>query len=480
MTGSLNALGIRGVYLAMHETQVPQIEFSRLVMAYRDGEETPLPPEGVRMRTSDIIPAGFEPPVGVRFSWMVVPLFLNFEANDQLGYAVFEIDRAQGEICQALGEQLGSPLKGALVLEELAHDMAERRDAEENLARELQAFLAVVDAASEGDLTRRGSASQETLARISTSVNGMLQQFSTILAEVRSAAELVTQSSTEILTAATAIASGAERSSDQVQASTVSVEEMSASMDAVWKNAADSAEGTRLILEHVRHSDASVGAAHEAMARIDAAVQSTAEKMRLLETRTEKISEVIGVIESIAKRLKLLALNASITAAQAGEAGRGFAVVADEVRRLAESSTAAVAEVASRVEGIVSDTQPAIESMEKAMAEVVEGRTVSEQARGSLREVSSLIQASAGISSQIAAASREQAQATKLVAQAMQAVSMHTSRSTTNAREASVSVRRLVTLAEQLDRAVSRFKIDAGASRAVAQDRMTLPNRSLR
>jgi twitching motility protein PilJ len=397
---------------------------------------------------------------------MVVPLYSDFEANEQLGYAIFEVQGLKGEICYRLGEQLASPLKGALVLEGLARDVAERRTAEEQLARELRSFLKVVDAAAEGDLTRRGVATEDTLAKISNSVNGMLQQFSGLLAEVRQAAALVTRSSNEILSAATEIAVGAQHSSDEVMTSTSSVEEMAASMDEVCSHAADSADRARQVLEHVRQSDTSVQAAHDAMARIDAAVEGTATKMRLLERRTAEISDVIGVIESIAKRSKLLALNASIAAARAGEAGAGFGVVAEEVGRLAESSTAAVADVARRIEGIVTDTQPALDSMEKATREVAEGRALSEKARGSLRIISALVQSSADLSSQIAAASREQAEASKLMVKAMQAVSTDAARSSANAQETSDQVRRLVALAERLDRAVSRFRVDEGAGAA--------------
>jgi len=234
-------------------------------------------------------------------------------------------------------------------------------------------------------------------------------------------------------------------------------------MGQVSRNAESSAERAGLVLEHVSQGDSCVDAAYVAMTKIDSAVLGTAEKMRLLERRSGEIFEIIGLIEEIATQSKLLSLNAAIEAAHAGEAGRGFAVVADEVRRLADSSTQATKDVSQRIQAIVQETQAVLVAMENAMREVKEGRALSERARASLHEISTLVRDSAQLSMQIAGASREQAQATRHVAEAMQTISNITIESAAGANETNKAVQDLVSLSDQLNRAISRFKIQGTA-----------------
>jgi twitching motility protein PilJ len=194
------------------------------------------------------------------------------------------------------------------------------------------------------------------------------------------------------------------------------------------------------------------------MTRIDSAATQTAEKMKILEKRTGEVFEIIGLIEEIASRSTLLSLNAAIEAAHAGDAGRGFAVVAEEVRRLADRSGEATKNVAAIVEGMVEEVKGVLDAMQAAMREVKQGRALSEQARGSLREVSTLVQDSVALASQISGASREQVQATTTVAEAMQTISNVSLESTAGADETTKAVGDLVRLSEQLNQAISRFK----------------------
>jgi methyl-accepting chemotaxis protein len=180
--------------------------------------------------------------------------------------------------------------------------------------------------------------------------------------------------------------------------------------------------------------------------------------MKILEKRTGEVFEIIGLIEEIASRSTLLSLNAAIEAAHAGDAGRGFAVVAEEVRRLADRSGEATKNVAAIVEGMVEEVKGVLNAMQAAMREVKQGRALSEQARGSLREVSTLVQDSVALASQISGASREQVQATTTVAEAMQTISNVSLESTAGANETTKAVGDLVRLSEQLNQAISRFK----------------------
>jgi PAS domain S-box-containing protein len=356
------------------------------------------------------------------------------------------------------------PLRGAngtiTGLVGISRDITARRQAEERLASDLTTFQQTVDVVAKGDLTRKGQEGADTVGQIARSVNGMIAGFSAILVEVRDAALSVSSSSSEILAAATEISKGAEFGSDRVHSTSSSVEEMAAAVTQVSRNAIASAERARQVLEHVQQGDRAVDATYLGMTRIDAAVLQTAEKMRLLEQRSQEIFEIIGLIEEIASQSKLLSLNAAIEAAHAGAAGRGFGVVADEVRRLAESSTEATKNVSERVDAMRQEMETVRQATENAMREVRDGRVLSEQARQSLREISTLVQDSVNLASQISGASGEQVEATKTVAEAMQTIADVTAQSAIGAKETTKAVQDLVRLSERLTHAISRFQID--------------------
>ncbi len=342
----------------------------------------------------------------------------------------------------------------------ISKDITERKLAEEKLDRDLKAFLEVVSAVAQGDLTRRGQEGDDTLGSIARAVNQMLDGFSSIVSSVRDTAFSVSTSATEILAAANQIAKGAKYGSDELHSTTSAVEEMAASMTEVSRSAEQTADAASQALEHVRQGEGAANAAASGMTRIDAAVSEAAEKMRLLERRSQQIFEIIALIQEIASQSNLLSLNASIEAAHAGDAGRGFGVVADEIRHLANRSSEAIKDVTRIVEGIVDETRQVLSAMENGLREVRAGLELSERAQRSLHEIQTLVERSATLTDQIFAASREQALATQTVSQAMQTIANVTQQSSAGANETTKAVKDLVAMAEQVNHAISLFKVD--------------------
>ncbi|MEK6409243.1 MAG: methyl-accepting chemotaxis protein [Acidobacteriota bacterium] len=341
----------------------------------------------------------------------------------------------------------------------IKRDVTARRLAEESLERNLKEFLTMVSSVSEGDLTKRGGETDNTLGRVIQSVNKMLDDFSLMLTEVKQIGLSVSSSATEILAAAEQIAVGSQRQADEITNTSSAVEEMAASMNQVSKNADASADAARRALDKAEHGDKSVRDTSEAMSRIDSAVQQTAEKMRLLGIRSSEISEIIDLIDEIAAQTNLLALNAAIEAAHAGEAGLGFSVVADEIRKLAERSARATRDVGNLIKSIQNETSEALTAMEVGMKEVRGGSYLANEASTALRDISEAVRQSSELIEEISAASEEQARVTSNVAGAMQTISSITLETSAGAHQTAQTIEGMVGLADRLNKAISQFKV---------------------
>lgn len=341
----------------------------------------------------------------------------------------------------------------------ILRDVTEREQAEAVFEKSMQDFLAIASLVSDGDLTRRADEGDETLGKVIEAVNRMLDNFSGMVTQVKQIGLSVSSSATEILAASEQIAAGSQRQADEITNTSSAVEEMAASMTQVSRNAEASAEAARRALDMAETGDRSVRFTTEAMTRIDAAVQQTADKMRNLGKRSTEISEIINLIDEIASQTNLLALNAAIEAAHAGQAGLGFSVVAEEIRKLAERSARATRDVGSLIKTVQSEINEALGAMDYGLKEVVSGSQVAIEASTSLRDISSAVRQSAELIEEISAASEEQARITRNLAEAMQTISSITLETSAGAHETAQTLQGMVELSEHLNKAISQFKV---------------------
>jgi twitching motility protein PilJ len=237
------------------------------------------------------------------------------------------------------------------------------------------------------------------------------------------------------------------------------VEQLTVSMKQVSNNAEASAEAARRALDAAEQGNRSVRETVEGIRRIHSSVEATAQRIKALGDRSLEVSEIVKVINDITEQTNLLALNAAIEAARAGEAGRGFAVVADEVRKLAEHSRTAAKDIAALIKSIQAETNDAVVVMEEGTKEVEIAAKLADQAGSALDAISSVVRQSAELVQEISLASKQQVRGTEGVAHTMQIISNITRRTSEGVRQTARTVEQLVHRSEQLNEALSQFRI---------------------
>lgn len=335
------------------------------------------------------------------------------------------------------------------------------QQAQDTLQKSVTEFLTIVSQIARGDLTLRGKVTNDALGNVVDSVNYMLDNFSKVIERVRNAAVDVSSSANEILISSEEMAGGASQQDQEITNTSSAVEELTVSMKQVSNNAEASAEAARRALDAAEQGNRSVRDTLDGMQRIRSSVQATAKKIKSLGDRSLEISEIVNVINDITEQTNLLALNAAIEAARAGEAGRGFAVVADEVRKLAEHSRTATKDIAALIKAIQAETNEAVVVMEEGTKEVEVGARLADQAGKALEAISSVVRQSAELVQEISLASKQQVRGTEGVANAMQIISSITRQTSQGTRQTARTVEQMVKLSEQLNEALSQFKISA-------------------
>jgi methyl-accepting chemotaxis protein len=357
-------------------------------------------------------------------------------SNDELGYIADNLNRAVAKVSKATSNQ----------------------DANDALQKSITDLLTVINQVARGDLTLRGKVTNDALGNVTDSINYMLDNFTKVLERVRKAAMEVTACSNNILVAADQMQAGATQQDQEITNTSSAVEELTVSMKQVSNNAEASAEAARRALDAAEQGNRAVRDTLEGMQRIRASVQATAKKIKSLGDRSLEISEIINVINDITEQTNLLALNAAIEAARAGEAGRGFAVVADEVRKLAEHSRSATKDIAALIKAIQAETNEAVVVMEEGTKEVEGGAALADQAGRALDAISNVVRQSAELVQEISLASKQQVRGTEGVAHAMQIISSITRQTSQGTRGTVTTVSQLVKLSDLLNEALAQFR----------------------
>jgi twitching motility protein PilJ len=328
--------------------------------------------------------------------------------------------------------------------------------------RNQEAIMRLLDemgSLAEGDLTVKTTVSEDITGAIADSVNYAIDELRSLVTTINETSEQVSSSAQETQTTARHLANAAEQQAQQISSATSAINQIVSSMDIVSKDSAESADVAERSVKIASHGAEVVRETISGMDSIRDQIQETSKRIKRLGESSQEIGSIVELINDIAEQTNILALNAAIQAASAGEAGRGFAVVADEVQRLAERSTSATKRIETLVQTIQSDTNEAVNSMEQTTAEVVAGARLAEDAGSALGDIERVSHDLSALIQNISTAAREQSAAATDVSHSMNAIQEITSQTSQGASQTADSIGTLAQLASDLRRSVAHFKL---------------------
>ncbi|MDR3324006.1 MAG: methyl-accepting chemotaxis protein [Zoogloeaceae bacterium] len=312
---------------------------------------------------------------------------------------------------------------------------------------------------ADGDLTTTATVSEDITGAIADSINYTIEELRALVGRINDAAGEVTQA-TEIARQTSAeLLEAAEQQSAKIGSAGESATHMAQSMNSVSTQANKSADVARASLSAAEKGATAVEDSIRGMNEIREQIQETAKRIKRLGESSQEIGEIVELISDITEQTNVLALNAAIQAASAGEAGRGFTVVAEEVQRLAERSAEATKQIAALVKTIQTDTQEAVSAMEESTQGVVEGARRSDVAGQALSEIGRVSHDLASLIEHISTATQKQAQAATQVAGLMQDILHITEQTSTGTSRTAGTVDKLAVLAAELKGSVAGFKV---------------------
>jgi methyl-accepting chemotaxis protein len=367
------------------------------------------------------------------------------------------------------GDELGSLATSLNAMLDNTLTLIQTREERDAMQAAVIKMLDQVSGAAEGDLTVEAEVTADVTGAIADSFNFMIAQLREIVSGVQEATLQVSSSAEEIQATAEHLAQGSEAQATQISDTAAAIDEMAVSIQQVSENATQSATVGTQALTNAQQGTRAVENTIEGMNRIRDQVQETAKRIKRLGESSQEIGEVVQLIDDIADRTSILALNASIQAAMAGEAGRGFAVVAEEVERLAERSTDATKQIETLVRTIQNETSEAVTAMEDATREVVEGSMLADQAGQALGEIEAVSNRLAELIQSISLAAKQQARGSETLAKSMDEIAEVTQQTAAGTKQAAASISTLALLADELRASTSTFKLPNGNGHEPAQ-----------
>ncbi|MGV7194228.1 methyl-accepting chemotaxis protein [Xanthomonas axonopodis] len=331
-------------------------------------------------------------------------------------------------------------------------------------SRNQQAIMRLLDEISslgEGDLTVKASVTEDMTGAIADAINYAVDELRHLVTTINDTSAKVAVSTQETQATAMQLAEAAGQQANQITTASERISEIAASIEQVSRNSTESAEVAQRSVVIAAEGAGVVRETIQGMDQIRDQIQETSKRIKRLGESSQEIGSIVELINDISEQTNILALNAAVQAASAGEAGRGFAVVADEVQRLAERTSGATRRIEGLVQTIQADTNEAVSSMEQTTSEVVSGARLAEDAGTALTEIERVSNALNNLIKNISIAAHQQSAAATDITQTMGVIRQITSQTSQGAEQTAESIGNLAELAADLRRSVADFKLPA-------------------
>jgi twitching motility protein PilJ len=337
-----------------------------------------------------------------------------------------------------------------------------RKHAETENASNQEAILRLLDEMgnlADGDLTTYATVTEDFTGAIADSVNYTIDALRDMVTTINETSGQVSSAARQTQETAQHLTEASTHQADEIATATTSINEMAVSIDEVSKNSEETSDRAMKSVEFAKKGGETVRRNIDGMDRIRETIQETSKRIKRLGESSQEIGDIVELINDIAEQTNILALNAAIQAAMAGEAGRGFAVVADEVQRLAERSSNATKQIEALVKTIQTDTNEAVISMEQSTAGVVNGARLAEESGEALDEIQKVSDDLAGLIQNISASARQQSKAAGNISETMHVIQEITTQTSAGTNETSASIGNLAGLADEMGHSVAGFKL---------------------
>ncbi len=326
----------------------------------------------------------------------------------------------------------------------------------------LKRSVEFAEAVAGGDLTHRLDMKREDeIGILSNALNGMVKELREVISKMTSASDTVSSAATQLSASSEQMATGTEEVAAQAGTVATAGEEMAATSMEIAQNCSMAAESSKRATDSAMSGASIVTQTVSLMNQIAQRVKESAATVENLGSRSDQIGEIIGTIEDIADQTNLLALNAAIEAARAGEQGRGFAVVADEVRALAERTTKATKEIGQMIKAIQAETKGAVDIMEDGVKDVESGTAEAAKSGEALQDILDQINTVSMQVSQMATAAEQQTATTTEISSNMQQITEVIQDTARGAEESASAAGQLAKMAEELQNLAGHFKLVA-------------------
>jgi len=369
---------------------------------------------------------------------------------------------AAGPLMLAVLGALAGLLMLILVYALIGNARRREQESKEQNERNQQAILRLLDEMgdlADGDLTVNATVTEDVTGAIADSINYAIEALRNLVTTINETSVQVSTSAQESRATAMHLAEASGHQAKQISSASAAIGDMTKAIDQMAMDATDSADIAQRAVDIAAKGADTVDKTIHGMDTIREQIQETSKRIKRLGESSQEIGDIVELIDDIADQTNILALNAAMQAAMAGEAGRGFAVVADEVQRLAERSSNATKQIEALVKTIQADTNEAVSSMESTTSEVVSGARFSEDAGEALKEIEAVSKFISERITLVAESAQDQTRSSEHINETMSVIQEITTQTSDGTSQTATSIGMLADLAEDLQHSVAGFRL---------------------